>query len=76
MAETSCKLCAGARHQIYLFSASPARHPRRPPEPWVPSHPFHRLSADAFQEPRMPESCPPANSSQLCFAFPRNTHCS
>lgn len=37
MAEASCKFRVGARHGIYLFSASRARHPRLPPGPWVPS---------------------------------------
>lgn len=53
MAEASCKLRVGARHRIYLFSASPARHPRRPGDPGSLPSSCHRHSTDAYRDTRM-----------------------
>ena len=53
MAEASCKLRVGARHRMYLFSASPARHPRRPGDPGSLPSSCHRHSTDAYRDTRM-----------------------
>lgn len=52
MVGASCKLRIGARHHIYLFSASPARHPRWPGgrSQFMPRAP-HRCLQDAGMGP-------------------------
>ena len=49
MVEASCKLRIGARHRMYLFSASPARHPRWPGGPGALPSSCHRHHIDAYR---------------------------